>query len=1020
MKKFLKKMTNVTLTFFMLFSSCNIAFVGQTVFAQDNEVITNSQVGENYYGFELNSVKEETKTQSTVMMFTHVKTGAKLMYIKNDDTQRVFDISFRTPATDNTGVNHIIEHSVLDGSKNYNVKSPFKEMLKSSLGSFINAMTSQDYTTFPVASTNEQDLKNLMGVYLDAVFYPNLISDPNIFKQEAWRYELPTKDSNLSINGVVYNEMKGNYSNPQWILRNATNQSLFPDASYKFESGGKPEDIPSLTREQLISTYKKNYTPSNSYIYLYGKLDIEEYLKFIDNNYLSKFDKSDVDTTIKTQEPLSNIPVKEVTYAVSDDSDTKKKTYLSLNFVTGNIDDKETNTALSFLSYLLMGTDNAPLKKALIDSGISENVKSSFTMIGGEPIFSIIASNCDEEAKEIFEKTIFNTLNDISKNGFDKDFIKSAISSYGISDSSEKLIMPILGGTGFNLSQTALATWIYDKDPTMYFETDSVMKKIMESDQNEYFKNLINKCLTSNDYHSLVVLKPEKGLETRVTQSTAKKLENYKNEIGQEGVNSLVKDTENFNAWQKSEDSKEAIENLPKLSLKDIKPELPNLDYQIDQQSHVKVLTHNTDLNGLANINFYFDTSRVPQDKLHYLTLLSCLLGNVDTKKHNYEELSNEMLQYIGGPITFTPSAVANSKNPDEYSPKMTASLLVPENNISRSFDIFKEIINSSQFKDKQKVKQIIEQNKSSLQMILTSGTGVAANLRMNSYMTESGRYNEELAGNSFCKFLQDLSNNFDEKWDSISKNLEDTRDLVFNRDELIVSCSGNEDSVKIFKDELNRIIPEIDPSILPQQKYNFARPEKNTAFTSAAKVQTVMQTGDLKKAGYTYSGKMMVLQNVLNNGYLWNKVRTTGGAYGVQSSFSTDGRVMLASMRDPNLKETLEAFKGSVDYLKNFKATDSEMENYIIGAVKEYVNLKNSGPLIESSLCDSMYLTNSSPEDLLQVEKQALSTTEQDIRNYANMLDEIIKQNIYFVEGSRDKIEQNSQLFNQIIDTEK
>lgn len=1016
MKIFKKKIISAVLTLLMLFSLFNGVAANTIVYAADTNIKVENEIGKIYYGFKLDSVKEEPSIDSTIMIFTHIKTGAKLMYIKNEDTQRVFDITFRTPVSDNTGVNHIIEHSVLDGSKNYPVKSPFQEMLKSSLGSFINAMTSTDYTTYPVASTNEQDLENLMGVYLDAVFFPNLTTNSKIFKQEGWRYELPSKDSPVSVNGVVYSEMKGNYSNPQWLLRNAVNQSLFPDTSNKWDSGGNPEGILTLTEKQFVSTYKRNYTPSNSYIYLYGKLDIEKYLQFIDKNYLSKFDKVKVDTSIKTQKPLSNIPEKVVAYPVTQGSDTKGKAYLSLNYVTSNIEDKETNTALSFLSYLLTGTENAPLKKALTDSGIAENISSSFTMQGIQPVFSIVAANSDEASKEIFQKTIQNTLQNIYKNGFDKDFLKSALASYDISLRYEKLITPALAGKGIILSQTSLGTWIYDKDPTLYFETDSVMKKIMGSDVNKYFQNLIGKCLLSNKHNSLVILKPEAGLENKSIENLSKKLSDYKKQAGEKGIASLLKDTKDFNEWQKSTDSKEAIKTLPKLSLKDIKPELPNLDYNVEDHSGIKVLTHNADLNGISSINLYFDTSKVPQDKLPYLSLLSALLGNVNTKKYTNEELSNEMLQYMGSPVVFVPSAVADSKNPDKYSPKMQVSFMTPDDNISKSLDIVKEIISNSEFNDKQKIKQIIEQNKASLEMILTSGSGMAAIMRMNSYMTESGRYSDELTGYPYYEFLQDINSNFDSKWDQISKNLMDTCNLVFNKNGLVASHSGDEKGAQIFIKDLGRISSELNTQILPQQKYTFAQPEKNTAFSSISKVQTIIQAGDLKKAGYTYSGKMMVLQNVLDMGYLWNKVRTTGGAYGVQSSFSSNGRVMLISMSDPNLKETLEAFKGAVDYLKNFEASDDEMANYIIGAVKSYVNLKTTGPLMEGTLCDSLYLTNSSVKELLEFEKEALSTTPQDIRNYGDMLDKILKQNIYFVEGSKDKIEQNKQLFNQII----
>jgi len=952
------------------------------------------------------------------MLFTHVKTGAKLMYVSNEDIQRVFDISFRTPTLDNTGVNHVIEHSVLDGSKNYPVKSPFTELLKSSLGSFINAMTSSDYTTYPVASTNEKDLKNLMSVYLDGVFYPNFTTNPTIFKQEGWRYELPSTDSNLSINGVVYNEMKGNYSNPDYILHNAKMQSLFPDTSYRWDAGGAPAEIPNLTIDQLVSTYKKNYSPSNSYIYLYGKLNISEYLEFIDQNYLSKFDKVEVDTSIKSQEPLSNIPAKTAYYSIPEDSDTKDKTYLSLNFVTGTIDNREENIALSFLSYLLIGTDNAPLKKALTDKGIAVNVTSSFNMEGIQPVFSIDASNSNESSSEIFKETIFNTLQDIYKNGFDQDFLKSALASYDISANSKELILPSLGGTGLVLSQTALATWIYDKDPTMYFDTDDIMEKIKETDENEYFKNLINKYFLSNNHYSLVMLKPEAGLESTNSKALAEKLTAYKNNLDEATINSLVKDTEDFTSWQKSEDSKEASDTLPKLSLDDIELELPNLSYRVENQSGVKVLSHVQNLNGLSTLNLYFDTSKVPQDELHYLSLLSSLLGNVDTKKHTSKELSNEMLESAGAPISFIPSAVTNSKNLNNYSPKMIVSILIPEDNIGKSLDIIKEIINESSFENKEKIKQTIQQNKSALQSIFTSGSGSAALMAMNSYMSEGGKYNEELSGLSYYKFLQDLDNNFDSKWNDIYKNLNDTYKLAFNRNGLIASCSGSDSFIKKFKPELNRISSEITAKNIPKQKYTFVETNKNIAFSSSAKVQTILQGGTLKGTSYSYSGKMMVLQNILNTEYLWNELRTTGGAYGGQISISSDGEVILASIRDPNLKETLQTFKNTANYLKNFEASDDEMTKYIIGAIKEFVNLKISGPLVESALCDSIYLTGFSSNDLLKYEKEALSTTPEDIRDYGNMLDKVLNQDIYFLEGSSDKIQENKELFNEIVDT--
>lgn len=1016
MRKLYKKILVIMTATLMLLTTFNSAYLLPVTYAAE----TNSSTvdNKNFHGFELVSEKNYPDLNSDIFIYKHIKTGARLMYVKNDDTQRVFSISFRTPAEDDTGVNHIIEHSVLDGSKNYPLKSPFKELLKGSLGTFINALTYPDYTSFPVASTNEQDLKNLMGVYLDAVFNPNVLTDDNIFKQEGWRYELPSTDSPLTINGVVYNEMKGSYSDPQTILQNAINQSLFPDTSYQYESGGNPDVIPTLTKDHLIQTYHKYYNPSNSYIYLYGKMDIGSYLDYIDQNYLSKFDKTENDTSVKLQKPLTQIPDKTITYSVAKDSDTKNKAYLSLNFVTGSIDEKEKNTALGLLDYLLTGTDEAPIKKAITNLNIAENVASSFQTNGIQPVYSFYAINSNEASKDIFQKTIMDTLKNIAQNGFDKKFLKSALASYKISKRSEALLMPILGGKGLNLSNTALSTWMYDKDPELYFDTSDVEKKIMDGDCNHYFQNLIKECFLNNNQHSIVIAKPVAGLEDQNIEKQKDTLAEYKKKIGTAGCQELIKATESYNKWQSSADSKEALATLPKLSLKDIKPELPDLSYKVTHKNGVTLLNHSTDLEGFSSINLYFDTSNIPKNKLHYLNLLTSLLGNINTKKHTSQDLSNRMAECMVSPVTFAASANANYNNTQQYSPKLAAAFIVPDENISEAFSIADDIMKNTVFTDKKKIRDYIKQNKSTMQLVFGSGSGNLATLKLGAYMSKSGQYNDELTGESYYQFLTDLNKHFDSKWTEISKNLMDVYKLAFHKTGLIASHSGSKDSNQAFLKGIDLVTKNMNSGKLVKQNYKFPKVQKNIAYSTTGKVQTVISAGNFKKAGYQYSGKMMVLQNILNMGYLWDKVRTSGGAYGVSASFANNGNASLSSMRDPNLKETLDAFKGTVDYLKNFTATDEEMSNYIIGAIKDYINLKSSGAIMEGAYCDSMYLQGLTEDDLLKAEKEALTTTANDIRGYADMMDKILKQNIYFVEGSKDKVEQNKNLFKKVINS--
>ena len=1012
MKAFSQKLAlvllSLSLVFVPLFGDYATVFANaQAQASPSNEFV----ISKTYAGFKLMSVKNMPDIGSSVLLFSHVKTGARLMYVKNDDNERVFSISFRTPPMDNTGVNHIIEHSVLDGSKNYPVKSPFVDMLKGSLGTFINAMTAPDYTTFPVSSTNEKDLQNLMGVYLDAVFYPNFYTDPNIIKQEGWRYQLDAKDKVLSINGVVYNEMSGYYSNPQWLLNNAINQSLFPNTSYKWDSGGNPASIPNLTWEKLIATHKKNYTPSNSYIYLYGKLDLHTYLSFIDQNYLSKFNKEAVRTSYKLQKPLSKIPEKVVDYPLPEAAQTQGKAYLALNFVTGTLEDKTLNVGMDYLSFLLMGFDNAPIKKALLESGIAKNFYSSFNSQNlYQPVFTITAENTDVSSKAKFKKVILDELKKIAKNGFEKNYLNAALTQYDFYYRVNK-IAPMKGLT---LNFNAMKSWVYHKDPTLYFETAATAEKIKKLAGNKYFENLITQYLLSNTQNSLVVLNPVPGLESTNRKTMTKKLADYRKTFGNKDLAALVNGTSSFNTWLAKEDSAKALSTIPKLSIKNITPELPDLKMQEETDGGLKLLSHQVNLNGISNLNLYFDTSNMPQEKLHYLKLLSSLLGNIDTKNLKNPDLLNLSSMHTSG-IFFSATAVPSYNSTELYKPVLSVSLLTLDENIPTALGLVEEIIKNSTFENKIKIKQLIDQNISSLQQTYSFGSGLPAMNAMNAYLSGAGKYIEAFSGLSYYNFLQEISKDFDNKWHELSSNLLETYSLTFNKNSIIACQSGSTKGKDTFSKEIKRIVGTLNASELPAQTYTFLSPDKNIAYSLPVKVQTILKAGSFSQEGYSFSGKMLVLQKILSMEYLWKKVRTAGGAYGVSATFSTDGTVTFMSASDQNLRETLDAFDGSVDFLKNFQATPEEMENYIIGTIGDFLKLKSLGPLYEGIIGESMVLTGQTAESLVKIQDEALSTTAQDIRDYAVLLEKVLKQNTYFIEGSDEKINQNKDLFNKI-----
>ncbi len=596
-------------------------------------------------GFKLESKQWIDDVHSTAMIFNHVKSGAKLIYLQNEDENKVFSISFRTPVNDNTGVNHIIEHSVLCGSKEYPVKDPFLIMTKQSLNTFINAFTGADFTMYPVSSKNEKDFDNLMGVYLDAVFYPNISKDPRILKQEGWHYEINSETGELNYNGVVYNEMKGNYSSPQVILSNTINQSLFNDNSYSYESGGNPENIPDLTYEKFIETYKKYYVPSNSSIYLYGKLNIENTLKFMNDNYLSKLPKTNVDTAIKLQKPYERRVEKTGLYPVAKDGSTENMTYLSSNYVIDKISDVEDVLVFQILQAILLNTEGSPLKKALMESGIGTNAYGSFNLSTLQPVFSIITDNANESEKYKFKKVIEDTLKEVVKEGFNKELVNSVLTAIEFSLRTQNSN----ANRGLNYMFNAINCMNYGMSPTEYLEITPALNKIKSKINEGYFEKLIQKYLLDNKYSSLVILKPSSGLNEKKEEALKNKLSAYKASLSESELAKIKKDTEELKRWQGTEDTKENLSKIPTLSRSDLSlkaEEIPTIE---KLERGIKILSHPIFTDGITYSNLYFDSSKVPQDKVLYLKLLANVLGNVNTEKYDIMQLSNKIMRDTGG-----------------------------------------------------------------------------------------------------------------------------------------------------------------------------------------------------------------------------------------------------------------------------------------------------------------------------------------------------------------------------------
>jgi len=972
-------------------------------------------IGTIYHGFKLIQEKNIEELNSMTRIFEHEKSGARLMHIENDDDNKVFSIGFRTPPKSSNGLPHILEHSVLCGSRKFPTKEPFVELIKGSLNTFLNAMTFSDKTIYPLASKNEKDFFNLMDVYLDAVFYPNLYNQPEILMQEGWHYELENKEDKLTYKGVVYNEMKGAFSSPEGSLMRKIQESLFPDTSYGVESGGDPECIPDLTHEEFTEFHKKYYHPSNSYIFLYGDGNIDKELEFISEKYLNDFDKTFVDSAIQLQKPFSSMSELKIDYPISSDDEELDKDFLSMNFVTGdNISQPELHLAFEILEYLLLESAAAPLKRALVEADLGKDVFGSFDNSILQPVFSIVVKNSNEDKKEEFKEIVFTTLKNLVKDGIDKKLIEACINI-----TEFKLREADLGGfpKGLFYYITSMDSWLYDKDPTMHLEYESYLSKIKVALTTNYFEKLIDQYLINNTHSSMVILNGKKGLAEQKSKALEEKLAKYKASLKDSELQKIVQDTKALKERQMTPDPVEVLESIPLLERSDIETTVEHLPLKEVDEKGVKVLAHNIFTNKIAYINVLFDAKKVDMKLLPYITLLSTLLGRISTESNNYSDLSNEINIHTGG-IHFTTDVYGDSESFEKYSPKLVVKTkaLVPK--LPKLFDIMAEIINTTKFNEKKRLKELIQQLKSRQEMKILDRGHMAVAGRLTSYFSPASAYIEKTTGISFYEFISDIERNFDSKAEEIIDNLKRVSKLLFNKTNLMISVTGEEDIYSAFAVELPKLINILGQEKLPDAKYDFDLNKNNEGLLSSSDVQYVAKGYNFIKQGYSYSGKMLVLKTIASLDYLWNRVRVQGGAYGGFANIARSGNIVLVSYRDPNVQETLKAYDGICDYIGTFEASEREMTKYIIGTISELDSPLT--PSMKGERATAYYIRGITEEQRQTERDEVLSTKSEDIKSFKSLLDDIIKENCFCVLGNENKLKENKDIFESLVNVFK
>lgn len=948
--------------------------------------------------------------QSDGFILRHKKSGARIAILSNNDDNKVFYIGFRTPPEDETGVPHIIEHTTLCGSKKFPVKDPFIELAKGSLNTFLNAMTYPDKTVYPVASCNDQDFKNLMDVYLDAVFNPNITKYEEIFKQEGWHYELTGKDDELKINGVVYNEMKGAYSSPDEVLSSQIYRSLFPDNTYSKDSGGNPEYIPKLTYEAYLDFYHKYYHPSNSYIYLYGDMDVVERLVWLDKEYLSLYDYKKVNSEINKQPAFDEIKNVEAQYSITMDDSQENKTYLSYNRVVGDTLDEMLYQAFDVLDYALVSSPGAPVKQALIDAGIGDDVYGSYDAGILQPVFSFVAKNANASQADEFESIIENTLKEVVKTGINKEALLA-----GINSSEFKFREADFGQfpKGLLFGLNCLDSWLFDDmKPFIHLECLGTFAKLRKAVDTDYFEKLIQEYLLDNTHGSSVTVKPKRGLGNEREEALAKELSDYKASLSDEEIKKLIEDTEHLKKYQEEPSSDEDLRKLPMLTRADMKKNAMPFSNIEDELLDVKVVRHDIESNGIDYISFLFDAGDFAQSELGYLGFFTNALGLVNTEKYSYTDLANATNIYTGGISTGTASH-PDIKDRNNFVFKFEVKLKVLEKNLDKALELMQQMLLASDFSDTKRLGEIVAQIKARLQANLSSSGHLVAAMRSMSSFSCYALYQDELKGVAFYRSICHIEKELSESPKNVSDKLAAIAKKLFARNRMIISFTGNNEAYGNAKPSLEKVIAGFDKisAVGNQAEVHFNTAKE--AFIDASQIQYVAKTGDFICEGYEYTGALRLLRIILSYDYLWINVRVKGGAYGCMNTFLRSGESYFVSYRDPNLSDTLDVYDRIPEYIKSFSPDERDMTKYIIGTFSALDTPMN--PEAKGSRSLSAYLEGITYEQIQKERNEILNAQPEDIRRLAELVEAVLKKDSICVIGNENMIKESAGLFENV-----
>lgn len=952
--------------------------------------------------------KREIKDLNSVSyLLKHKRTGARIALLSNDDDNKVFYIGFRTPPKNSTGVAHIIEHTVLCGSDKFPVKDPFIELAKGSLNTFLNAMTYPDKTVYPVASCNDKDFQNLMDVYLDAVFHPNIYHEEKIFKQEGWHYEMESEQDPLTINGVVYNEMKGAYSSPDDVLYREIMNSLYPHTAYAVESGGDPDVIPELTYEEFLDFHRKYYHPSNSYLYLYGNMDMVEKLRYIDEEYLSKYDALQVDSALTVEKPFVGTVTVEKEYPIMESESEKKNSYLSYNVSLGKSLDRKTCFGFQVLVDVIGTVPGAKVKQAILDAGIGTDVICSFDSGVLQPYFSIIAKNADIEQKEEFVRIIEEQLQKLAEEGLDKKTLQATLNYYEF-----KYREADFGSypKGLMYGLNMLESWLYDDaKPFYYIELLDTYRELKNAVQTSFYEDMIRTLLLRNTHKSLVTVKPVKGLTGKKERKLAEALATKKAQMSDAQIRQIVKETAELKEYQEEPSPKEDLEKIPLLTRADMRKEATAYRNTEKKVGDTVLLHHDVFTNGIGYLRFMFDLRQVPEELFPYVGILKILIGLVSTQTHSYGELYNEINLKTGG-ITPAVNTYTDADDLSRYTATFDMKAKVLYENLEDAFALVSEILTKSCYTDSKRIFELIAEARSEKQAhMMSAGHTLAAGVAL-SYLSKPAMVMEQINGMPFYRMLEDLEEHFEERFPELSANLARLVECLFCAENLMVDYTSTEDGLCGVEELVEKFKKTLYTAKAEGKGYDPQPQKRNEGLMSSAQVQYVCRAGNFEKKGLPYTGALRVLRVMMGYDYLWTQVRVKGGAYGCMCNFGKSGESYFVSYRDPNLEKTIEIYEKAADYIAGFEADERTMTQFIIGAVSELDTPLTPAQMGNYSL--SGYMTHYTMERVQRDRDELLATDAATIRNLAAYIRAFMSDDCLCVVGNEQKIKEQKDLF--------